>query len=142
MRNEAGPEQIRAVIERAQANAKAHERPVQPELLPSEEPKPTPTEDAAFPPALFKPGESSLPPGASRCGSCGEAVYFAKTVNGKTMPVEVTPVPNGNVLLSKNRATGAIFAQVLGRGTPRPEGRPLRLAHWVTCPSAAKHRRK
>jgi hypothetical protein len=56
------------------------------------------------------------------------------------LPVDRDPVPDGNILLYR-RPDGSVRAEVLGKGAPRPEGWPLRVSHFLTCPQAKQHRR-
>jgi hypothetical protein len=78
----------------------------------------------------------------SVCGSCGAPIRWAVTVNGKRMPVDDQPVPDGNLILS-DPAPGAyaptaavIDPDALLIGDP-----PRFVSHFVTCPNAAQHRR-
>jgi hypothetical protein len=68
------------------------------------------------------------------CKSCNAAILWAETPNGKRMPLDAQPVPNGNIVLVDGKAT------VIGHGETR-DGREAWLSHWATCPSAAQHRK-
>lgn len=81
-------------------------------------------------------------PIASKCRSCGEAIYWATTASGKSMPVNATPEPEGNVLLTLSRSTGKLSAEVVGAEQKIEPDRRRYLSHWTTCPNANAHRRK
>jgi len=77
----------------------------------------------------------------SECRSCGEAVVWAETKNGKTMPVDAEPSADGNVELHEYR--GAVTVIVHGAATiaearARAE---LHTSHFKTCPNANGWRR-
>ena len=72
-----------------------------------------------------------------RCRSCGAAILWARTQKGKAIPVDpeaVNPPGTGNIFLTT--ANGVLQAKVV---TPAPG---LRKAHFVTCPSAARWRKR
>lgn len=77
------------------------------------------------------------------CKSCGEHIIFAKTANGKTMPLDDMPnATKGNVHIVQDGPK--ILATVLGKVAAeqaRARGEQLYLAHFVTCPFAQRHRR-
>ena len=77
------------------------------------------------------------------CTSCGERIIFAKTAQGKTMPLDELPnATKGNVHLVENGPKR--LATVLGKAKAaeaRAAGELLYLPHWVTCPFANRHRR-
>lgn len=88
---------------------------------------------------------------SSPCSSCRRPIVFAVTRLGRAMPVDATPSPTrGNVTLAIGRAAAAdaprlLVADVLtGREleSARAQERPLYVAHFATCPNAAKHRRR
>jgi hypothetical protein len=62
----------------------------------------------------------------SRCRSCHKAIVWAKTVTGKSMPLDVEPVEGGNIQLVDG------IAHVVEL---------LYLSHFATCSSAARHRK-
>lgn len=72
----------------------------------------------------------------SQCRSCGADIVWALTTNGKRMPVDAEPSAEGNIRL--RNAGGHVFADVVA---PLSHDR-LRLSHFATCPSFAKHRRR
>lgn len=70
-----------------------------------------------------------------RCRSCDAPIIWARTINGKTMPVDAEPTEGGNVLLE--------IRQGLMRATVYPPDATLidpdltfRLSHFTTCPDA------
>lgn len=72
------------------------------------------------------------------CRSCGAAIVWCKTANGKTMPVDAEPADSGNVRVADGIATvlGALEVHAA-----RAAGEALRLSHFASCPQAAEHRR-
>ena len=80
------------------------------------------------------------------CQSCGRPmadVMTAASGGVKTMPLDIEPVEQGNVWLSRKGAL--TVANVIGRGKQVPleaAGLPLYVAHFVTCPDAARFRRR
>ena len=85
----------------------------------------------------------------SACGSCGAPIRWARTEKGKSMPLDVSPNPRGNIVL--RRIAGQTVAHVLSKiekdgdpmlGTPPVERETRYLSHYVTCPDAKSHRRK
>jgi hypothetical protein len=71
---------------------------------------------------------------------CSALAIWATTTNLRAMPVDVEPVPDGNVLLSW--VGGAVRAEVVGsRNQARLFGKAARKSHFVTCPAAADFRR-
>jgi hypothetical protein len=77
-----------------------------------------------------------------RCRSCGAAIIWARSQKkdgtiGKTIPVEpeaVNPPKTGNIFL--RTVNGQLLATVV------PPAPGLRQAHFVTCPSAARWRKR
>lgn len=74
------------------------------------------------------------------CSSCSAPITWAQTENGKPMPVDAVPVPNGNIELQlPNDPRDPPVAHVLRKGETRPA--PLYVSHFSTCPDAAEHRK-
>jgi len=73
----------------------------------------------------------------STCKSCGAEIRFVKTITGNTMPIDLTPTPDGIV---------QIFANGIARVIPTDERAALPAtavrytSHFATCPTAAEHR--
>lgn len=69
------------------------------------------------------------------CRSCGAAMIFAGTRNGRAMPVDRAPAPGGNVRL--HNRDGLLEAEVLGpleQQLAEDEGEQLHWPHHATCP--------
>jgi hypothetical protein len=70
-----------------------------------------------------------------RCKSCHRQVRWVKTAEGRNMPLDVHPTPDGSILLLTN-----------GRSRVVPEAdraqcvAPLFKSHFATCPNAGAHR--
>lgn len=64
-------------------------------------------------------------PRPGTCSSCGAAILWAKTPQGKAMPLDAKP---------EKRV-------VLGRQTGEAHVLDTYLPHWASCPNAAQHRR-
>ena len=84
------------------------------------------------------------------CRSCDAPIWWAITINGKTMPVDVDPTPDGNVVRTGRTGTsrqGTELPEVEVRAAePQlfdvPEHTEPRFrSHFVTCPDAAAHRK-
>lgn len=65
------------------------------------------------------------------CGKCGEPVQWARTVNGKPIPLDVTTSTNGNITVDEQ---GIAHAGKAGSGP--------RITHFATCVAAQSFRRK
>lgn len=79
---------------------------------------------------------------SARCRSCDAPIRWESTAGGKTIPLDFAPVTKGNVDIVW--VGGEQVAVVLGNAdalAAQAAGRELRLAHFVTCPNAAEHRR-
>lgn len=69
----------------------------------------------------------------SECRSCGAPITWAITDNGKRIPLDAEPAPNGNLILVDGVAR-----------TPRIDDDVPFLqyvSHFATCPNAQQHRR-
>lgn len=73
------------------------------------------------------------------CRSCGATILWATTTNGKAMPIDAEPSPDGNVELTE-------WAPGRYRCTVHPQtpfdAPPLHMPHHATCPHADEWRRK
>lgn len=76
------------------------------------------------------------------CRACQAKIIWARTPNGKAMPVDGQPVEDGNVKLE--RVHGKLTAFVLGplELELEPDGVQLFKAHFATCPNAHEFRRR
>jgi hypothetical protein len=82
----------------------------------------------------------------SACRSCGATIRWATTVNGKRIPVDDEPVPDGNLVLSDPTpgAYAPTAAQYVAPEQPSlfPEPDPPRFrSHYATCPDADRWRK-
>lgn len=89
-------------------------------------------------------GREKEPPGtAKECKSCKALIVWAKSANGKPMPMDVTPDEQGEFYLfrrpdcieavhQRERSTRAESA--------RQRGDKRYTCHFATCPNAADHR--
>ena len=73
------------------------------------------------------------------CRACGAAIIWARTVNGKAMPVDAQPSKNANVRLTFEGQ--GVRAHVV-KATLAFGSTTNRLSHFVTCPKADEWRRK
>lgn len=73
---------------------------------------------------------------ASKCQSCGATITWAKTENGRAMPLDAAPVDNGNMQVVDGVAI--IVGDLL---SPGDDG-PRYVSHFATCPNSAAHRRR
>ena len=78
---------------------------------------------------------------AAECKSCGDPVVWVKTINGKPMPLNAEPDPDGNVY--PVLIDGERYARVATVKSPIPDHVPATsrfTAHFATCPHADEHR--
>jgi hypothetical protein len=74
---------------------------------------------------------------SATCKSCGAPIRWAKTVSGKSMPVDVEPAANGNVVFLDDKTV------IVSGPRARIEGDERRYtSHFATCPQASQHRRR
>lgn len=82
--------------------------------------------------------------------SCGANILWAETEKGKRIPIDPTPVVDGNMrlIVRENHlpplALVVPYAQLERIGTLREmKGDPEELfkSHFATCPNASKHRK-
>lgn len=67
---------------------------------------------------------------------CGALMRWEKTVRGKPIPLDPTPVPGAHLFI---RADGLVADD---RSHPAPEDSARYETHFATCPDASKHRKK
>lgn len=76
-------------------------------------------------------------PDADKCRSCSADILWVKSAStGNVMPLDATPVPNGNIAIVAGKAVvlrGDLFEESLGG--------PRYQSHFVLCPAAAKFRK-
>lgn len=64
------------------------------------------------------------------CSSCGAAILWTETEQGRPMPVDATPTGKGIALIP------------LADGRTRSRVIDVYVSHFATCPNAAKHRKR
>lgn len=74
------------------------------------------------------------------CRSCRASIIWAKTPNGKLMPLDVEKFANGNVLLADDGTCAVLDADSLL--TYRGERIPLHRSHFASCPGGGSHRKR
>lgn len=79
------------------------------------------------------------------CKSCDAPVRWAKTVAGKSIPLDPVPTNTGNIRLVQGGGTdGGLLAEVM-TGDVLAEhlarGKTTYTTHFATCPNAKAHRR-
>jgi hypothetical protein len=91
-------------------------------------------------------GQKRQEPGtATECRSCQALIVWAKSANGKSMPMDVEPDAEGQFFLF--RKEDCIDAVHQTERSTRAEGARQRgdkkyTCHFATCPNAAEHRSK
>lgn len=76
----------------------------------------------------------------SSCRSCRAPIVWASTVNGRSMPVDRDPVPDGNLILTYP-SPGSALALVVDPDQTMLDDPPRYVSHFVTCPNADQHRK-
>jgi hypothetical protein len=76
-----------------------------------------------------------------KCGSCDAPIIWARTLTGRSMPVDAEPSDSGTVLLELRQ--GFVRATVYDAVTALSLApvRELRTSHFATCPDADKWRK-
>ena len=76
------------------------------------------------------------------CRSCGAAVIWCVTHNGKRMPVDAEPVEGGNLVLRQEGEK--VIAEYPGKGHPSlfEDDQPTYVSHFATCKYADDWRRE
>lgn len=74
----------------------------------------------------------------SKCRSCLAAIVWARTEDGKAMPLDAEPHEEGNIRLLEDGTCEVVgpLEALIARG----EGMELRRSHFATCPEAAHWR--
>lgn len=67
---------------------------------------------------------------SATCGSCGAPLEWAKTLRGRSIPVDPETVESGNLRV----VDGIAYFGSPGSGD--------RVSHFATCPNADQHRRR
>ncbi|AOE43995.1 hypothetical protein SEA_DELIAN_55 [Gordonia phage Delian] len=91
---------------------------------------------------VFVPGHNQL----KRCRGCSALIFFAVTRDGRSIPVDHKPRPDGNLAIAPlqdgekaPRATVIRPGQAAGM---RAAGVPVFSPHWASCPEADSFRRR
>lgn len=74
------------------------------------------------------------------CRSCRAPVTWAITDLGNRIPLDLTPVADGNIVVIGHQA-GTTVVRVVTIDEPAPAGAPRYVSHFATCPNADAHRR-
>ena len=76
-----------------------------------------------------------------RCKSCQAQIRWAKTVTGKSMPIDPLAADNGNIWVVQF-SDGNPIVEVAATPDAVPAAEALRYtSHFATCPNAADHRK-
>jgi hypothetical protein len=80
------------------------------------------------------------------CRSCGAPVFMAVTTNGKRMPVDTLPKPEGRFTIRRDEMGNFVATYIdrhtLGMLEQHPDGKPdAYVSHFATCPNADQHRK-
>ncbi len=80
------------------------------------------------------------------CRSCRSQVFWAVTSKGASMPVDVSPVADGDMIIDgEARASSGVMRPrvlVLSGGDVPLDDPPRFVSHFVTCPHATGWRAK
>lgn len=89
-----------------------------------------------------------MPENVGQCRSCGVAIRWAVTLNGKRNPLNFDPDPEkGNVALLAGSGSTVLALPLSGlteeaREAAKRQGVRLYLSHFATCPNRAQHRKE
>jgi len=79
-------------------------------------------------------------PQAVECRSCKALMFWVLTKNGKKMPIDAKPDPNGGLVVTL-KADGELHAEAYMSSEPTHHGRNRYTSHFATCPNSSQHRR-
>lgn len=71
---------------------------------------------------------------------CGRPMRWVVTKNGKAMPIDPDPVPNGNVVFAEGSDTDALYVKPGQREFG--DERPRYVSHFATCQYARDFRKR
>lgn len=72
----------------------------------------------------------------AKCKTCGASIRWVKMLaSGSANPLDAEPSEKGNVMIQGDR--GITMSR-----DEAPDGEPLYLSHFATCPHSKEHRRK
>ena len=79
----------------------------------------------------------------STCRSCDMPIKWVETEKGKPMPLDASPVDNGNITIEQSEGSGrgGPIAKVWGMPELIPAGEDRYVSHFVTCVHADEHRK-
>ena len=77
----------------------------------------------------------------STCRSCDMPIKWVETEKGKPMPLDASPVDNGNITIEQSEARRGPVARVWGMPELIPAGEDRYVSHFVTCVHADEHRK-
>jgi hypothetical protein len=69
---------------------------------------------------------------ATTCERCQAEILFVRTDNGKKMPIDAKPSPDGNIAVSRN-VVGTHVGHALRAGESPIPGERRHLAHFASC---------
>lgn len=76
------------------------------------------------------------------CRSCNASVRWAvMRESGKSIPLDLAPRPEGNVVFPEGFDAPAITVQQAAKAGISVDGLPVFATHFVLCPNAATHRK-
>lgn len=75
------------------------------------------------------------------CNSCHAQIWWALTAEGKSMPINQQPDPDGTVSTDQSGIV-EIITDPVEKERLRRRGRKFYTAHFATCPEADQHRRR
>ncbi|MCF8605121.1 hypothetical protein L5I01_17340 [Gordonia sp. HY442] len=76
------------------------------------------------------------------CRGCRRAIFFARTVDGRNIPVDEKPTSDGNLAITGERPPIATVVRPGQAAGMREAGVPTYVAHFRSCPNADDFRKK
>lgn len=74
------------------------------------------------------------------CKSCGAPIFWATTMNGISIPIDCTPVYNGNLAIGIDGIVRTVDRDEIENC--KAAKIPLHKSHFATCPNATRHLKK
>lgn len=72
---------------------------------------------------------------SNNCKSCGAKIVWGKTVNGKSIPIDMYSLPESDKVLLIDRWN-------TGNNIPLIFNPQKHISHFATCPNSNQHRKK